>query len=163
MILQWGRSTTQRGARRIGEKPMANKITSKRDEKGAIYIGERGWSTQRAVYLVNPDERDWTHNNWIFWFGEISPIYVRAWGRSFEDAFEEAAEFVCERFPGETADDLAKEAYEEALAEGLSEDQAYEKASEDLTTLNNGHYLLSWAWGCSLENPSREELAEFVS
>lgn len=110
------------------------------------------------IEIVNPGDKSWTKHRYILWFGVCGPTTLLVWANSLDDALEECGDWLHDHAPGHFCDEQVNEEYQAALAEGLSEEDAYERATEDTTTLDSGHYLPSWEWGILAEDPTRAEL-----
>jgi len=126
-------------------------------------IGESS-CISRKVVLVNPNDRSWTRDRYVLWFGSYGTTYLMVWGNGLEAALEEATDWIVEHAPGLLRDDAAQEAYGAAIAEGKTPEEAQEEAEIDMTVMGHSgiHYLDSWEWGIALENPTRDGLLEFM-
>jgi len=121
------------------------------------------------VNVINPGDREWTKHRYILWFGAYASTHCLVWADSLDDALDECVDWLAKNAPGLLADEEVQAEYkrvcEEAIAEGLDEDEADDKAREesqiDTTQAGNyGHYLHSWEWGITAENPTRKEIKE---
>jgi len=121
------------------------------------------------ISIINPSEREFTKQRYILWFGAYSSTHCLVWADNLEDALDECVDWLAENEPGLLADKEVREAYkreyEAAVSEGLGEEEACERATEvseeDTTHAGNcGHYLHSWEWGMTAENPTRKEIKE---
>lgn len=113
------------------------------------------------IHIVNPTDRSWTRNRWILWFGQNTRLMV--WGNSLDVALDEAIDWIADNAPGLLADDAVAAEYAAAMAEGLTEEEAIERAEADTTIGGNyGHYVHSWEWGITAENPTRAEVLELT-
>jgi hypothetical protein len=114
-----------------------------------------------GIAVVNPERRDYCRHKYILHFGAYGWTMVMVWANSLDSALDEAVDWLAENGPGLICDDAVAEAYREAIAEGLSEEDAYTRACEDTTSAGNeGHYILSYEWGVSAEDPTREQVLE---
>lgn len=156
---------------------MTKRIKPQEDKRGCLYIGPKGTSFGRDVYLVNPENRDYVSSRFILWFGAYGTTRLMVWENHLEDAIETAAEWLAKYAPGHImpmwGDDhkeLVKEACED---EGISFPEGFEaledekkwaiceSAEADLTMTESG-FLTSYEWGIDMENPTRAELDEFL-
>jgi len=121
------------------------------------------------INIINPSEREFTKQRYILWFGAYSSTHCLVWANSLEDALDECVDWLAENAPGLLADEEVQEAYkreyEAAISEGLGEEEACERAIEESEIDTNhagncGHYLHSWEWGITSENPTRKEIKE---
>ncbi len=115
-------------------------------------------SGRHTIHNVNPGERSWTDNNFIFGFGAYGDTYVRAWGKHLEDALDEAIGWIAEHKKGLLANDAVADEYKRAIAEGKSEEEAIEEAEVDTTMDGSGNYVNSWEWTIIAENPTHAEV-----
>ena len=137
------------------------KLQPTKDAKG-YYFGEYV-PGKRVVRLVNPGDSDWTKHKFVLQFGAYGDVTLCAHANSLDDALDGCIDWIAEHMPGLLADDAVREAYAEAIAEGKSEDEARDFAETDVTIGGNcGHYLHSWEWGIVAEDPTREELFNFI-
>ncbi len=128
---------------------------------GSYTIGPDS-SFGRRVTLVNPEDQRGSKSRFLFAFGQVSALYLMAWGRGFDEAFERACEWLGEHAPGVFSDEVVHDEYERLRAEGKSEEEAREEAEVDTTVTDEGHYLMSDHWAVIAENPSRAELDELL-
>lgn len=120
----------------------------------------------RALEIVNPSDRDWAPNRYVLAFGAYGSTLLLVWEKSLESALDEAVDWIAEHAPGLLADDAVREEFERIVAEqGLSLDdddgrsRAEVEATVDMTCAGNaGHYIPSWEWSVTAENPSRADL-----
>ena len=119
------------------------------------------------INIVNPSEREFTKHRYILWFGAYASTHCLVWANNLDDALDECVDWLAENAPGLLADEEVqaeyKREYEAAIAEGLGEEEACERAIEvsevDTTHAGSaGHYLHSWEWGITAENPTRKEI-----
>lgn len=130
----------------------------------ARYIGD-----QRQIWLANPDNRAFCDTRWVLWFGAYADTYVMVWEDSLEDALETAADFLANHgFSGHFVD--MTDAYQDAARDlGLdwpSDDEhvvckVVDAAEADLTYTESG-FIPSWEWGYLAENPTRDDLLNFI-
>lgn len=69
-------------------------IAYQRDEKGYSIGQDFSSFGQRKIHLVNPDERNFTKNNFILAFGAYGWTVLRVWANCLDDALEIAAEWL---------------------------------------------------------------------
>jgi hypothetical protein len=118
---------------------------------------------EQTLFAVNQSDRDWTKQRFLLWFGEVSPKFLLVWANHLEDALDESIDCIAERWPGLLCDEQVTEQYKLALDEGLSEEKACEQAEQDTICAGNAsHYIHCWHWGIVFENPSRQQLKEFL-
>lgn len=142
---------------------MSKRIPPRLHKSGCYEIGTSSSSFGRNVILVNPSDRGWTRHRYVLWFGDCGTTYLMIWANSLDDALDESVDWIAEHAPGYLADESVHEEYNRLIAEGKSEDEAREEAEMDTVTGGNaGNYLNSWEWGLALENPTRQELDEFL-
>ena len=79
------------------------------DDKGRAFIGPKGTSFGRAVYMANPTDRSWTRHRYILWFGACGATRVMVWANDLESAMEEAAEWLKEHAPGHITEEWGEE------------------------------------------------------
>ena len=107
-------------------------------------------------FTVNPSDRDYTDKAFVLWFGHIK---LYAFG-DLDSALEECGEWIEEHAPGLLANAHVSEAYNEAIEAGSTQEEAQDKAYEDVTQLDCGRSILSYEWGITAEDPTREQLIE---
>jgi hypothetical protein len=147
-------------------------------ETGAIELnaGASG-SFERSVIMINPTRKRFHDGqSFVLWFGGCGATYLHVFCDSLEEAIEECAAWLADHMPGhimkEWSDEhkeLVKEACEELELEWPkpddADDQAYwdaaDQAESDLTRTESG-FLTSYEWGIALENPTLDELYDFV-
>lgn len=108
----------------------------------------------------------------MLWFGAYASTHLLVWGRSLDEASEAAIDWIVDHAPGLLCDKEVEESYRSALAEclaaGASQEEAEERAREDsevdVTCWGHSgiHYVRSWEWGITCENPSRADLLELL-
>lgn len=112
--------------------------------------------TAGNLAIVNPTDRSWVRNRYLFSFGAYGDAKCLVWANSLDDALDEAIDWLVEHAPGILCDEEVHKEYERAIAEGLDKDAAQEHATVDTTCGGNaGNYINSWEWSV-VENPSRE-------
>lgn len=146
---------------------------------------------ERTVTMINPSEKQSGARylgdqspSYVFWFGAYGWTNIHVYAPDMDGAIETVAAWLVDHAPGHImvegcADlvELHKEACEEAgLAWPMptfhmmvmAEDdlagpywKAFDKATEDLMYTESG-YLTSHEWGIALENPTTEELYQFI-
>lgn len=121
--------------------------------------------TTRNIIVVNPNDRSFTRNRYLLWFGQFSPTFLLVYANSLEAALDEAVdEYLSEHEPASVVDhEEQKELLEEAAAEhGEDYEFVTEEAFADLTPAGgHGEYIVSYEWGIVAENPTKEQLIEF--
>ena len=141
------------------------KIEPRKDKSGHIAIGPALSTQGREVILVNPEERQWTRERFVFAFGAYGWTRLMVWADGLDSALETAIDWIAEYAPGLLHDDEVNEEYQRLIDEGMPEEQAFEESSVDCITFgHNGlHFLPSWEWAIALENPTRQELIDYIN
>ena len=116
-----------------------------------------------TIIPVNGSDRAWARHRFILWFGACAPTYLMIWANSLDDALETAGDWIAANAPGLFCDDAVGEEYRAAIADGLSEEEATTRAEQDTTSLDGGHYLVSWEWGILAEDPTREQVLALLA
>lgn len=106
----------------------------------------------------NERRRGYAYPQWILAFGAYGWTQVMVSARTLDDALETCADWIADHAPGLFCDEQVAEEYRAAIAEGLSEEAAQERAEQDTTSVDCGHYLLSYEWTIVAENPDRATL-----
>ena len=116
------------------------------------------------LVIVNRSDRSWTKSRFVLWFGQAGPyLYLMVWANGIDSALDTCVDWLADNTPGLLSDEIVNADYEKALAEGLDEDEAASKAIVDTTCAgNNGHYLMSDHWEIVFENPSRQQLKDWL-
>jgi hypothetical protein len=114
-----------------------------------------------TIVPVNGSDRDWTKYRFVLWFGACAPTHLMVWGNGLDDALDEAVDWIAEHAPGLLADEAVQDEYKRLVAEGKSEEEAQTEATVDTTPAGNAcHYLHSWEWGITFENPTRAQILD---
>lgn len=117
---------------------------------GCIVIGEP-YSWARKIILINPMEKRYFKQSFVLWFGAYGTTYLRVYADSLEDALEWCGEWLKLYEPGVFTDEPT-----------FDEDgNAIDNSDADLTYTESG-WIASWEWGISLDNPSVNELYQFM-
>lgn len=123
------------------------------------------------IHAINSNDRDWTRNRYLIGLGAYGWTVLLVWANGLEDAIEECAEWCADNAPGLLADTEVAEEYQRcfelgkmdaSLTEEENEEQAYEQATVDTISCDQGHYFHSWEVNLISENPTRAEILEIT-
>lgn len=135
-------------------------------------------SSERSVLMINPKERTHYDGAFVLAFGAYGSTYLHVYAESLDDAIEQCAAWLADHMPGHIMKEwdedhtaLVREACEErglvyppAAGADLESEGYYaaqEDAEADLTRTESG-FLTSHEWTVVLEDPSVEDLYNFV-
>jgi len=116
------------------------------------------------VIPINGSERQWSRQRFVLWFGQHCPTYLMVWASSLDDALDKAIDWLVDNEPGHLCDEEVTEEYQRLIDEGYQEHEAFEESIIDVTIAgDHGNHIRSDDWGIVFENPSRQELKEFLT
>jgi hypothetical protein len=104
-------------------------------------------------------------NRYLFAIGNqgFDPRYILAYGNDIQSALSEAIEWIAQNDPKLLANDVVQELFDEALESGLEQYEAWEEATIDTTSNDDGdQYICSDDWSIVLEEPTTLQLMRFL-
>lgn len=131
--------------------------------------------TWGRLHYANFNDHNFHDQMFVLWFGGdgISARYVVVFANHLEDALEEGIDYVAENYPGLLANEQIVEEYNRLRQEFVDEHERepddeeemalQEEAEVDTTTDGQGNAIMSDHWGISMENPSLQDLVDFVN
>lgn len=113
--------------------------------------------------VLNGTDRAWTKHSYVLVFGTCVPRNVLVYANSLEDALDTAIDWLKENHPGFIVNDQVAEVRQELLAEGISEDSVSDHLDGFTCGGDCGDYIDSDEWSIVFEDPSREQLKEYIA
>lgn len=113
--------------------------------------------------VLNGTDRDWTKHSYVLAFGICMPRNVLVYANSLEDALDTAVDWLKENHPGLIVNDQVNEVIKELLASGKPEDSVYDHLDGFTSGGNCGDFIDSDEWSIVFEDPSREQLKEYIA
>jgi len=115
------------------------------------------------VVIINPTDRSWTRHKFVLHLGTYGTTTLIAYADHLQEALDHCIDWAVGNAPGLLCDEEVNEAYQEALADGASLSDAYDVAAVDTTCGGNcGNHILSYEWGLTAEDPTRDEMMAII-
>ena len=117
-----------------------------------------------SFHVINPTDKDWTPSRFVLGFGAYGWTVCLVWANHLEDALDECIDWITDNAPGLLCNEAVEQQYNYAIGKGLTEEEAWETATEDVTTGgNHGDHIISSEWFLLAENPDRATLKSIVA